>query len=379
MSVFLVSIFAIGAEAGVTAMLKDNEFLKWIFYDMAEGLVQSPPAVQALILARVLIGILVLSILFGVTQMLFPNFSKNSRMGISIAIGLIAAAAIPQAMLIGIYATWSGLIAIAMIGTPVIGIFYLTYTQFAEPKRANYFAKFILMLIAAWVTSVGAVTDPTTVAASAPGWAKLLGEYFQSVLGWMSLIIWFSLVYYLYKTVSPGGAALDTAAAKIGGKGLSWIDRKTRGAVRRLSRYDFGAINYDKIAADIMVEKGKYNAAGATLYKKNAAVQKARKIIKKASSTENRIEGYEEYIYSIVRHLEDEALKEELEKDIKEMIAADQKVDEEVDSAIRQIGAATPNFDDAKNHIKAAKTKSKMSERAFLKLRGKLKGNNLAG
>jgi hypothetical protein len=410
MSVFLVSVFAVGVNAGITKTLKENEFLKWIFYDMTEGLVATPAKPEAIIMARALIGILVLSLIFGVSStVLGTSMSKNARIGASIAVGLIASAAIPQAMIIGIYAAWSGIIAIGMIGGPVIGIFYLVYTQFEEGNRANYFAKFILMLIAAWVTSIGAVTDPTTVSATASGYAKILGEYFQSVLGWLSLVIYISMAYYLYKTVSPKAAVVETGAAKIGGKGLNWLSRRFNKSIRRLAKYDFIDEGWDNIKiwartagdlahvlgtltptttwphkAKILGKEKEFKDKDALEKEVKTAGSKVVGLAEKAIGAENRVGSWTEYLWTVIKKVEDEKVRGELEKDTEEMIAADKAVIEKMkeikEAAETAVTKAHWSVIFAKGgEVDKAKTLSGESRSKFLNLKAKLQGANLMG
>jgi hypothetical protein len=375
-SVFLVSVFAVSVNAGVVDMLKENELLKWIFYDLAKDLISDSPTTTAVLMARFLVAILVISLMSGVTSMVLGSMPKGAQIGASTAIGLIAAAAIPEKMLIMLYLAYSGLIITVMLAAPLIGIFWIAFTQFNEPKREHYIAKFILFLVASIIVSIASASD-TTSAMTTSGIAKTLYDYSNSIFSWAALVVYILLLWYLYKSISPGESKVEETLAKGPGKGVSWLSRKVSPTMRRIAGLSFGKIDFNKLKLLAKEAETVFSISGSTDDEKREAAARVRTALEKGESIEKRIEHYTEYMFNIVDKITDDQVKSELKSAIGKMVAADEKLKTDFEEAKSEIMTSKPNWRTVKTKLKDADASQKSSEAVFLKLRAQLRGRKL--
>ena len=119
-------------------------------------------------LTRILIGLLVFTIIFGVlsafggtggsTQPAGGNalnfLSRSQSMTVAAIIAIITAIFLPAQVLLAIGSGFGTFVGLALIGGPVIGFLYLLITIRAdspEDERAYFFVKFIACAILLWV------------------------------------------------------------------------------------------------------------------------------------------------------------------------------------------------------------------------------------
>ena len=104
-SLFLINIFAVvvradppvNGGAGIIDVIKDSATLKYLAVDFVEGIKQTPPAKEAVIVAKFLAVVLITLVLYQLISLVptLKEWNKNSRIGLAVLIALIAGIATP--------------------------------------------------------------------------------------------------------------------------------------------------------------------------------------------------------------------------------------------------------------------------------------------
>jgi len=240
-SFLATSVFAAGKGIGgiLGSMLEEGGLFHFILVKL--------PATDAG--ARLVFGLLILTILYGVAQLVLGRYSKNLRLMISIMMAIIASVAMPQALLTQISFLWGGIFYAIFIGIPVLGGFYLLFTTFKEPTRGNYAIKMgitgILLYVCNFLTgsAEGKILGVAYTGKDVPpvGANLEVFNFFSSALGILGAIAAILFIYYVVKTIAPAeGPTLERV-----GHGLSSAMPTSVG--RRLRRLGRSAYRADRM------------------------------------------------------------------------------------------------------------------------------------
>ena len=112
-------------------------------------------------LTRILIGILIFTIFFGVMTGLkqsvapFKFFSRGQAGVVAAVIAIIAAIFLPNAVLGATGVGWATAVALFLIGGPIVGLGYLaiTFPGRGNETKGTVFIKLILCLLLFWILS----------------------------------------------------------------------------------------------------------------------------------------------------------------------------------------------------------------------------------
>jgi len=208
-TLFLMSMFmVIGmAQAASAALL--NTFKKvvtTVFLDFPTALQMGQPA--GIIGARILLIFLVFAVLFGISQLALKNYAKNIRIAITLIVALIAAFAIPAALVQEIFLVWGGMLYAILVLVPVVGGTYLMFKGIKDETRFGYLMKLLISMVLVYITLFlsGVIMFSRISAASTAGlppvagfWAGLIT--FFNILGVFYVIL---MIYYIFKSIFPG-------------------------------------------------------------------------------------------------------------------------------------------------------------------------------
>ena len=97
---------------------------------------------------RVMVGILVFALFFEASR--FLPFGRNSRVIIALVLATLSVVLIPGQVLIGISAAYSTLMALILIGVPVVGAFYLVY-RLPSNTGGEIGVKLFILTITLWI------------------------------------------------------------------------------------------------------------------------------------------------------------------------------------------------------------------------------------
>jgi hypothetical protein len=216
MSIFLISMFAGAVKAAsLVDIIKDSATLKYLAVDFIAGLKQAPPDAGAVVVAKVLFGILIIIVinsLLAITPTV-SEWNKNARVSMAVVISLIAVFAIPNIYLVNII-VGAGyvLILIPMILLSVL-CYYGMFKWFPGTERTDYIWKTVFAGFAAYLLA--------SIAALLDGVGGDLGfgviGLVSSILNIAVVINWFYLIYAVYSAIT-GPAGAKGAGAKLAEK-----------------------------------------------------------------------------------------------------------------------------------------------------------------
>lgn len=118
-------------------------------------------AVAALV--RILVAILVFTVLFGLAIWQGAGLPRNNNAGplnflnrgqagvVAAIIAIISAIFIPAQILLATGAGWGTLIALILLGGPIVGFLYVIFTFPEEETHTTIFLKIVLCIILYWV------------------------------------------------------------------------------------------------------------------------------------------------------------------------------------------------------------------------------------
>jgi hypothetical protein len=116
-------------------------------------------------LTRILIGILVFTIFYAVINMLsggdkptLPFIKKNQAMVIAAIIAIITSIFLPAHVLLAVGTGWATLVALLLIGGPIVGIAFLMWTYpgkdsegNSKETKATVVLKIVLCILLLWI------------------------------------------------------------------------------------------------------------------------------------------------------------------------------------------------------------------------------------
>lgn len=149
----LVSILAVSCstskeETSLTKLLEDV-FAKVVYIGKLGFLGEKGEAGSNLIgFMRILVAVLVFTILFELGRLVLPN--RNITIVIAGVISIISAIFIPGSILIGIGAAYGTIVALVMIGIPVLGGGYAIY-RIPSTSRGYIVLKLSILVILLWI------------------------------------------------------------------------------------------------------------------------------------------------------------------------------------------------------------------------------------
>jgi len=103
---------------------------------------------------RILVWILTFTLFFAVSGFVLKFLKKNQAMVVSLVLATISAVFMPVEALLAIGAGWATLIALVLIGAPVVGFAYLLWLipwGDAGETRGTIFLKLILCGLLLWI------------------------------------------------------------------------------------------------------------------------------------------------------------------------------------------------------------------------------------
>ncbi|MBW2982562.1 hypothetical protein KY343_06790 [Candidatus Woesearchaeota archaeon] len=204
MFVFLISILTTSVNAFLAGPIKSLLKEEGIFYYILMELPKSDAG------AKLIFGILILTIMYGVAKLVFTKFAPNLQFTIALLIALISAFAMPASILKQVSLLWGGIIYSLFIAAPVLGLFYLLFTSFKEPTRGNYAIKFGIASILTYISNFvgGGEGEVLGVKVEEMAFFKAF-DFGFGILGLVAVIL---LFYYIIKMVSPGEGTHERAA-----------------------------------------------------------------------------------------------------------------------------------------------------------------------
>ena len=169
---------------------------------------------------RILIWILVFALFFAVSSWLTVSkttlFKRSQAMMVAAVIATISAIFLPVAAILTVGAGWATLIALILIGAPIIGLAFVLYQMPNQPCSWR-FLKFIVSLILLWILSAMKEHLQTFSVQSQ------VQQSIQEFIGWALIIVILLVLYYLLSWLRCGtnqGQLVDQ------GKGIRKFVRK---------------------------------------------------------------------------------------------------------------------------------------------------------
>lgn len=148
---------------------------------------------------RLLFGLLVFTVLFGVSEFVLKNYAKNIRTTITLIIGILSAAMIPGSAVRTLSSVWGGFFYMLFAGIIPIGLIYWALSSFKGETKSDYFMKFILSFIAFIVASIwasGSFAGMLGRERTLPIWTG-----FDGILGIITIIAFVMWIVYLFKMI----------------------------------------------------------------------------------------------------------------------------------------------------------------------------------
>jgi len=240
MSIFLVSMIAGAVKAAsIIDTIKDSVTLKYLTVDFVAGLKKAPPDAGAVVVAKILFGILIIIVINALLAMTptISEWNKNARVGMAIIISLIATIAIPNEYLIKvIVGAGYVLIIIPLILLTMVG-YYGMFKWFPGEERTDYVWKLIFAGFGAYLLGTIAALLEGVGADMAFGLMGLV----SSILSLLVTFNWFYMIYAIYSIIT-GPAGTEGSIAKAAEKLPTAIGRP----LRRLGRAAYRAERVSK-------------------------------------------------------------------------------------------------------------------------------------
>ena len=180
------------------------------------GFLGDSPENDLIALTRVLIFILIFALLFEGSKL--TGLSRNSAIVVSAVLAIMSTIFIPASILLGIGAAYSTVIAILIVGAPVVGGL-LVHRIFSGDSGGHKVARlFILVILSLYLFAV------MNAAADYNGPLGLLANGILEFVWWGLLLIFFMLVWELFHSFQILGVG---SALSSGSKG-AWKAIKAR-------------------------------------------------------------------------------------------------------------------------------------------------------
>ena len=325
LSLLLVSVFATIAVAGPVDRIKENKFLKWIFVDINEGLSkEGAESVQSLMAVRLILAILLFALFYGVLQLVLADFKQGPRMGIAIALALLASIGVPKQWLLALIGAFGGVVTFVIIAALVLGCMYLAFVVFNEPTRFHYFAKLILFFIAAYLTGVMGASGTAPGAAATEvyftGFGSGLWKAVAEIFDWATWIFWIMFGYYIVKVIWPGAPAApeEAATAVAGTEPAAATGRRIKRWWRRRGRPEFTSMRGLVDDLDTAVDNKNVGEVNATV----ASIR----------DVDKRIENLETWSYKAADKLPEASDRRAAKSKIREALAAHRDMSKDLKS-----------------------------------------------
>lgn len=89
---------------------------------------------------KVLFGLFLFVLLFGVSQLVFKKFAQGVRITLAVILAIISTILVPSSLLVTVAQTYGAVFMIFLLAIPVLGGFWIL-TRFKEKTKFNYVLK----------------------------------------------------------------------------------------------------------------------------------------------------------------------------------------------------------------------------------------------
>lgn len=137
----MLFLFSIGVQAySPTDFLKENRYLKYLFYDIYENISAGREDPMAIVWTKVLMGIFFFAVLFALTELFLSQLKREARIAFSAVIAILFSIFLPGKLLVQALITWTTLFIVVFMLAPVVLLGYLLF-KIKGTSRGAYLSK----------------------------------------------------------------------------------------------------------------------------------------------------------------------------------------------------------------------------------------------